>query len=194
MDRRYSSNFAPVLPRGLSRLNSVPVLILCAFMTHLSASAEIASCVPHPSDETSVAPERTAERRSTTNWLRLSPTEQSLASRSDKCFNLLSPQQQEHFLRVLRRFNALPQDQKDRLLRSMMADSWHLSSEQGRRAAKVFDGLRELSPERRVTVLEAIHGLGLKPLAEREAIINSEKFRASFSPAELSVIHMGIVP
>lgn len=133
----------------------------------------------------------TQQRGHAGDWLRqhkdLPPEEQELALQNDPNFRRLSPQQQQHRLEQLREFSSLPPAQQLRILNRM--ETWeHLTPEQKQQARQVFSQMRQLPPDRRRLVHKAIDNLRQMPPDQREQIIDSDRFKGTFSDREREVM------
>jgi hypothetical protein len=128
------------------------------------------------------------------DWLRqykdLPPNEQDRALQNDAHFRSLPPAQQQQLRRQLRYFSSLPPPQQQHVLQLLRrGDIWNnLTPQQRQRALQVHQQLQMLPPDRQRTVRTAIRDLGAMPPDQREQVIDSERFRAMFSPQELGIL------
>ncbi len=126
------------------------------------------------------------------DWLRryskLPPGEQERALESDPVFRRLPPFRQQILRQRLRHFSSLPPDQQERMLKRM--EIWeHLTPWQKNEARQVHGEMQSLPPERRRMVTEAMRELSYMPPDQRQRIIDSERFRGTFSPLERDIMH-----
>ncbi len=64
-------------------------------------------------------------------------------------------------------------------------ETWeHLTPEQKQQARQIFAQLRQLPSDRQRMVITAVRNLRAMPPAEREAVIDSERFKSMFSDQE----------
>lgn len=124
-------------------------------------------------------------------WLRqyrnLPPEQQRRALQSDPAFRRLPPQRQQQLEQRLQHFSSRPPEEQQRILNRM--ETWeHLTPEQKNQARQVFTQMRNLPPQRRQAVRNAIQALRGMPPGAREREINSERFKAEFSPEERGIL------
>ncbi len=128
-----------------------------------------------------------APRGQAGQWLRkymnLPPVEQEKALASDPEFNQLPPERQQKLRQRLDRFNSLPPEEKERILHRMEAFE-NLTPEQQQRARELSQKWRELPEDRRRMVKRALRSLREMDAAERERVLNSDRFRSMFSDQE----------
>jgi phage-related protein len=129
------------------------------------------------------------------DWLRqykdLPPGEQDRALQNDAHFRSLPPTQQQQLRRQLRYFSNLPPQQQEHILRLIERGAkWGgLTPEQRQRALQVHRQMQMLPPDRQRMVRSAIRDLRAMPPAQREQVIDSDRFRSNFSPQELGILH-----
>ena len=121
------------------------------------------------------------------DWLRryadLPPEEQERALQGDPSFRRLPPARQQKLLQRLQHFSSLPPQQQLRMLNRM--DTWeHLTPEQKQQARQLFGQFRQLPPDRQRMVKTAVEDLRAMPPDQREQVINSERFKGTFSDQE----------
>ncbi len=63
-----------------------------------------------------------------------------------------------------------------------------LTPEQRQRALQVHSQIMQLPPDRQRMVRSAIRDLRAMPPAERDQVIDSDRFRGTFSPQELGIL------
>lgn len=87
----------------------------------------------------------------------------------------------------LEHFSGLPQQQQQRMLNRM--ETWeHLTPEQKQQARQVFGQMQQLPQDRRRMVTSAIRDLRAMPPAQRDQIIESERFKGMFSDQEREIV------
>ena len=145
---------------------------------------------PTPVPQQRVAPpaaQAPRQQKHAGDWLRqykdLPPDEQEKALQNDPAFRSLPPRRQEILRDRLQNFSSLSPQQQIRMLNRM--DTWeHLTPEQKQEARQVFKGMKQLPPDRRRLVHKAIDDLRAMPTDQREQIINSDRFKGTFSDQE----------
>jgi Protein of unknown function (DUF3106) len=125
------------------------------------------------------------------DWLRryksMSPGEQERALQSDPAFRRLPPERQQMLRQRLQHFSSLPPQQQQRMLTRM--ETWeHLTPGQKLEARQLFGRMQQLPSDRRRMVGTAIRDLRAMPPAQREQIIDSNRFKGVFSPEERDVM------
>jgi len=121
------------------------------------------------------------------DWLRrykdLPPDEQEKALQNDPAFRKLPPARQQRLRERLQTFSTLPPQQQLRVLNRM--ETWeHLTPEQKHQARQTFRQMQQLPPDRRRLVHKAIDDLRAMPPDQREQVINSDRFKRTFSDQE----------
>jgi hypothetical protein len=145
-----------------------------------------------PAPRTQQAPRQ--PQRHAGDWLRqykdLPPGEQERALQNDAHFRSLPPTQQQQLRRQLRYFSNLPPQQQEHILRLLnRGETWgRLTPEQKQRALQVHRQMQMLPPDRQRIVRSAIRDLRAMPPAQREEVIDSDRFRSNFSPQELGIL------
>jgi Protein of unknown function (DUF3106) len=124
-------------------------------------------------------------------WLRrykdLPPAEQERALSNDPQFRHLSPERQERLRARLQHFSSLPPAQQQRVLNRM--ETWeHLTPAQKQDARQLFRQMREMPPDRRHMLESAIRDLRAMPPDARQRVINSDRFRSTFTPEERNML------
>jgi len=68
-------------------------------------------------------------------------------------------------------------------------DRWaHLTPEQKEQARQIHNRMQQLAPDRQRMVRTAVRDLRAMPPGQREAIIDSNRFRGMFSPEERDIM------
>ncbi len=141
------------------------------------------------------------QQRHAGDWLReykdLPPDEQEKALQSDPDFRRLSPARQQKLRDRLQTFSSLPPQDQIRMLNRM--ETWeHLTPEQKQQARQVYREMQQLPPDRRRLVHKAIDDLRAMPADQREQIINSDRFKGTFSDQERELMrgatHLPLAP
>ena len=106
-------------------------------------------------------------------WLRrykdLPPDQQKRALDSDPQFRSLPEQRQQKLRDRLQRFNGLPPQQQQRILNRM--ETWeHLTPQQKSEARQVYSQIRQLPPDRRNAMQNAINALRTQTLTQLLAV------------------------
>ncbi len=125
------------------------------------------------------------------DWLRhyqgMTPGERERALQNDPGFRRLAPEQQQLLRQRLQHFFSLPPRQQQLMLNRM--ETWeHLTPGQKQEARQVFSRMQQLPPERRRMVTTAIRDLRAMPAGQREAIIDSPRFKGMFSGDEREIM------
>ena len=132
------------------------------------------------------------------DWLRqhkdLPPGEQERALQNDPHFRSLPPAQQRRLRQQLRYFSSLPPQEQQHVLQLMdrmgnRGRVWNgLTPEQRQRVQQIHNQILQLPPDRQRMVRSTIRDLRAMPPAQREQVINSDRFRNNFSPQELGIL------
>jgi hypothetical protein len=143
-------------------------------------------------------PPSQAPRGHAGDWLRqhkdLPRGEQERALQNDPHFRSLPPQQQQQLRQQLRVFSSLPPQEQQHVLQLLdrMENRrvvWNgLTPEQKQRALQVHQQILLLPPDRQRMVRSAIRDLRAMPPAQREEVIDSDRFRGTFSPHEREIL------
>ena len=125
------------------------------------------------------------------DWLRkhsnMSPAEQLRALDKDPEFRKLPSDVQDRLRTRLQRFNSLPPDQQQRMLQRM--DRWNrLTPEQRNRARGIFQQFRDLPQDRRAAMVQAFHTLRAFPPDQQQKMLDTPRFRNSFSDSERNIM------
>jgi hypothetical protein len=87
----------------------------------------------------------------------------------------------------LDRFNSRPPEEQQRILNRM--ETWeHLTPEQKNQARQLHDQMQSLPPNRQQAVRNAVGALRAMPPDARQRAINSDDYKARFSPQERSIL------
>ena len=132
------------------------------------------------------------------DWLRqhkdLPAGEQERALQNDPHFRSLPPAQQRRLRQQLRYFSSLPPQEQQHVLQLMdrmgnRGRVWNgLTPEQRQRVQQIHNQILQLPPDRQRMVRSTIRDLRAMPPAQREQVIDSERFRSTFSPQELGIL------
>jgi hypothetical protein len=125
------------------------------------------------------------------DWLRrykdVPAEEQERALQNDPEFRQLAPDRQARLKQRLRNFSDLQPQQQLRVLNRM--ETWeHLTDGQKQEARQLFGQVRQLPPARRAMVNTAVRHLGSMTPEQREQVINSDRFKDTFSDQEREII------
>lgn len=117
----------------------------------------------------------------------LSPTEQQRALENEPGFRDLPPQTQQRMHERLNQLNNMTPEQRRRTLEhtEIMERLTPQQRQQFRTAAEQYQGFPE---DRRRLVARAFRDLREMPLPQRQAILNSDRFRGQFSEQERSTL------
>lgn len=129
------------------------------------------------------------------DWLRrykdLPPDEQQRELQNDPTFRSLPPARQQRLMQRLQHFSNLPPQEQLRRLNRM--DTWeHLTPEQKQEARAIRSEMGQLAPDRTRMVKVAIRHLAAMPPSQREEVINSERFKGTFSDQERDIMRRAI--
>jgi uncharacterized protein DUF3106 len=164
----------------------------CRAQNNSHAAQPKPQATPAPRAQVARPPEEPPfQRGHAGDWLRrykdLPPDEQERALQNDPAFRRLPPARQQFLLQRLQHFSGLSPDEQLRMLNRM--ETWeHLTREQKQEARQIFRQIRQLPPDRQVVVHKAIDELRAMPPDQREAEINSDHFKNTFSDQERDVI------
>jgi hypothetical protein len=132
------------------------------------------------------------------DWLRqhkdLPPSEQERALQNDPHFRSLPPAQQRRLRQQLKYFASLPPQEQQHVLQLMdrmgsRKFTWQrLTPEQQQRVQQIHNQMMQLPPDRQRVVRSAIRDLRAMPPAQRDQVIDSDRFRSTFSPQELGIL------
>jgi hypothetical protein len=139
---------------------------------------------PQPPRQAQGLPQHAGHRG---DWLRrykdLPPAEQERELQKDPAFLRLPPAKQKILRQRLQNFSSLSPQQQLRILNRQ--ETWeHLTPEQKQQALQFHARMQQLPPDRRRLVHTAIDDLRAMPPAQREKVINSERFKGTFSDQE----------
>lgn len=106
---------------------------------------------------------------------------------SEPGFKKLPADRQTALRERLQKFNSLPPEKRDQALQRMEFLA-KLSQQQREQLRNASQELRGLPPERQVAVHKALRHLRQMPQAERQQVIQSDRFRSTFSDQEQKLI------
>lgn len=107
--------------------------------------------------------------------------------RQEPGFNRLSPADQQHQVQQLYRLNQMPPAQRERRLER--AENFeHLSPSEQMQVRQSSNRLTALPPDRQVMVRRAFRDLRGVPIDQRETMLNSARYNATFSPQERGIL------
>jgi hypothetical protein len=139
-----------------------------------------------------------AQRGHAGDWLRqhkdLPPGEQERALQNDPHFRSLPPQRQRQLRQQLRYFSSLPPQEQQHVLQLMdrmgnRGTVWRgLTPEQRQQVLQIHNQILQLPPDRQRMVRSAIRDLRAMPPAQREQVIDSDRFKDAFSPHEREIL------
>jgi hypothetical protein len=125
------------------------------------------------------------------DWLQnhkaLSPEQQEKLLQNDPHFKRLPPERQAELRERLRKFNSLTPEQRERALNRMQ---WmaSLSPEQRQQIRQSNERLQTLPQDRQVMVHKALRHLRQMDPQEREQVLNSDRFKSTFSEQEQGIL------
>jgi hypothetical protein len=125
------------------------------------------------------------------DWLQahknLPPDQQLKLLENDPAFKKLPPERQAALRERLQKFNSLPPEKRNQALQRMdfLAKLTPTQRQQLRDANQQLQGLPQ---ERQVAVHKAVRHLRQMPAEERQQIIQSDRFRTTFSDQEQKLI------
>ncbi len=125
------------------------------------------------------------------DWLEahknLPPDQQMKALESDPFFKRLPPQRQNELRERLKKFNSLPPEKRDQALQRMEFLS-KLSPQQREELRSASQQLKGLPQDRQVAVHKAVRHLRQMPADERKQVLESDRFKSTFSDQEQKLI------
>jgi hypothetical protein len=117
----------------------------------------------------------------------LPPAQQEKLLESEPYFKKLSPQRQAELKDRLHKFNSLPPEQRERALRQMKIAA-SLTPDQRKQLRETHLELQALPENRRLMVHKALHSLSQMSPDDRQQVMQSERFRSTFSDQEQGII------
>jgi hypothetical protein len=138
-------------------------------------------------------PSRAAQKngRKTGDWLRAHkdlPLDQQLKLlENDPNFKKLPPDRQAALRERLQKFNSLPPEKREQALERMEFLA-KLTPQQRQQLRDANQQLEGLAPERRVAVHKAVRHLRQMPSDQRKQVLESDRFRSTFSDQEQKLI------
>ena len=175
-----------VLISGLMTLN-VPSRVTTS--THRPGPVLLVQATPQKSPNGNHSAQKSGRKMG--DWLQSHkdlPLDQQLKLlESDPKFKKLPPEQQNALRERLKKFNSLPPEKRAQALQRMEFLS-KLSPQQRQELRSANEQLKGLPPERQVAVHTALRHLRQMPPAERQQVIQSDRFRSTFSDQEQKLI------
>lgn len=176
-----------VLLSGLMTLN-VPSRVTTS--THRPAPVLLMQAAPQKSPNSANHPAQKGGHKMG-DWLQehkdLPLDQQIKILESQPSFKKLPADRQNALRERLKKFNSLPPDKRDQALQRMEFLS-KLTSQQRQELRSANEQLKGLPPDRQVAVHTALRHLRQMPPAERQQVIQSDRFRSTFSDQEQKLI------
>ena len=178
-----------VLLSGLITLN-VPSRVTTS--THRPAPVLLIQATPQKSPNAAGANHSAQKNgRKMGDWLQAHkdlPLDQQLKLlENDPKFKKLPPEQQNALRERLKKFNGLPPEKRAQALQRMEFLA-KLTPQQRQQLRDANQQLKVLPPERQVAVHTALRHLRQMPPSERQQVIQSDRFRSTFSDQEQKLI------
>jgi Protein of unknown function (DUF3106) len=117
----------------------------------------------------------------------LPPDQQLKLLESEPAFKKLPPERQNALRDRLKKFNSLSPEKREQAFQRMQFLA-SLSQQQREQLRDASQQLKGLPPERQVAVHTALRHLRQMPPAERQQVIQSDRFRSNFSDQEQKLI------
>ena len=125
------------------------------------------------------------------DWLQahkdLPPDEQMKALENDPTFKRLPPERQNEVRERLKKFNSLPPQKREQALQRMQFLA-SLSQPQREQLRNASQQLKSLPQDRQVAVHKAVRHLRQMPADERKQVLDSDRFKSTFSDQEQKLI------
>jgi hypothetical protein len=125
------------------------------------------------------------------DWLQahknLPPDQQLKALESDPFFKRMTPERQNEVRERLKKFNSLPPEKRDQALQRMEFLA-KLSPQQREQLRNANQQLKGLPQDRQVAVHKAVRHLRQMPADERKQVLDSDRFKSTFSGQEQKLI------
>jgi hypothetical protein len=125
------------------------------------------------------------------DWLQehkdLPPDQQLKLLENDPKFKKLTPDRQNALRERLKKFSSLPPEKRNQALQRMDFLA-KLSPQQRQQLRDANQQLKGLPPERQVAVHKAVRHLRQMPSGERKQVLESDRFRTTFSDQEQKLI------
>jgi hypothetical protein len=176
-----------VLMSGLMTLN-VPSRVTTS--AHRPAPVLLVQATPQKSPTTANHPAQKGGRKMG-DWLQAHkdlPLDQQLKLlESEPGFKKLPADRQAALRERLKKFNSLSPEKRDQALQRMEFLA-KLTPQQRQQLRTANEQLKSLPPERQVAVHTALRHLRQMPPAERQQVIQSDRFRSTFSDQEQRLI------
>lgn len=174
-----------VLLSGLMTLN-VPSRVTTS---HKTAPVALVQAAPQKSPNASHPAQKGGHKMG--DWLQAHkdlPLDQQIKIlESQPNFKKLPADRQDALRERLKKFNSLPPDKREQALQRMEFLS-KLTSQQRQELRSANEQLKGLPPDRQVAVHTALRHLRQMPPAERQQVIQSDRFRSTFSDQEQKLI------
>jgi hypothetical protein len=154
--------------------------------------ASLQATTPSPGQK-NATPSRTGQKRGYRmgDWLQAHkdlPLDQQLKLlEEDPKFKKLSPDRQNALREQLRRFNSLSPEKRDQALKRMQFLA-KLTPQQRQQLRDASQQLQGLPPDRRVAVHKAVRHLRQMPADQRKQVLESDRFKSTFSDQEQKLI------
>jgi len=168
-------------------LTSVPVVLLTAVLC-LPASAQFHAAGQRNTPPHTAAPPpphpgfagNPGKNPHLLQWMdrhsNLTPEQQQKALEREPGFRELPPETQQRTRNLLNRLNEMPPERRQRLLERNEAIA-RLAPEQRQQFRSAMDQYKELPPDRRHEVARAFRELRQTPEAQRQSMMNSDRYR-----------------
>jgi hypothetical protein len=125
------------------------------------------------------------------DWLEahkdLPPDQQLKLLESEPAFKRLPPERQNALRERLKKFNSLPPEKRNQALQRMEFLA-KLTPDQRKQLRDANQQLQNLPQDRQVAVHKAVRHLRQMPPSERQQVIQSDRFRSTFSGPEQKLI------
>ncbi|HEY2362090.1 MAG TPA: DUF3106 domain-containing protein [Candidatus Angelobacter sp.] len=177
-----------VLLSGLMTLN-VPSRVTTS--AHRPAPVLLVQATPQKSSNANANHPAQKGGRKMGDWLQAHkdlPLDQQIKLlESESGFKKLPADRQAALRDRLKKFNSLPPDKREQALQRMEFLS-KLTPQQRQELRSANEQLKGLPPERQVAVHKALRHLRQMPSAERQQVIQSDRFKTTFSDQEQKLI------
>jgi len=125
------------------------------------------------------------------DWLQahkdLPPDQQLKALENDPFFKRMPPERQNEVRERLKKFNSLPPEKREQALQRMQFLA-SLSQPQREQLRNASEQLKGLPQDRQVAVHKAVRHLRQMPPDERKQVLDSDRFKGTFSDQEQKLI------
>jgi hypothetical protein len=116
-----------------------------------------------------------------------SPQDQQRQLQNDNDFKKLTPEQQRHLQEKLNQFNSLPPQQRERIAKRLLAME-ELPPDKQQLLRNSLQQFKQMPDDRRRMMRHAWNSLRQMPPDQQEQVMNSDRFRSSFSDQERSTL------